>query len=219
MMEVFSKIRTAARVCILSRCAPSGRRKWARRGFTLIELLLAMTIMGLLAGIAAHPLHAALERVRVVRAIAEISTLQREIAMYETERGVLPPTLADIGRGGMLDPWGRPYAYVPFPTAGGGGNGNGGGGNGNGGGGNGNGGGGNGNGGGGNGGGGGGNGGGGGIAGIARKDRFLVPINSTYDLYSVGADGKSTGPLTASISHDDVIRANDGGYVGLASGY
>jgi general secretion pathway protein G len=161
-----------------------------------------MTIMGLLAGIAAHPLHAALTQARNARAISEVSMLQREIVMYEAERGSLPPTLAEIGRGGMLDPWGRPYAYVPFPTAGGGGNGNGGGGNGNGGG-----------------GGGGGNGGGGGIAGIARKDRFLVPINSTYDLYSVGADGKSTGPLTASISRDDIIRANDGGYVGLASGY
>jgi general secretion pathway protein G len=55
--------------------------------------------------------------------------------------------------------------------------------------------------------------------GHARKDRFLVPINSTYDLYSKGRDGRSQAPLTASASRDDVIRANDGSYIGLASKY
>lgn len=55
--------------------------------------------------------------------------------------------------------------------------------------------------------------------GEARKDRFLVPLNSDFDLYSMGEDGRSTGPLTAKISRDDIIRANDGGYVGLASEY
>ncbi len=53
----------------------------------------------------------------------------------------------------------------------------------------------------------------------ARKDRFLVPINSTYDLYSVGKDGKSVAALTATASKDDIIRANDGGFVGLAVKY
>ena len=49
-----------------------------------------------------------------------------------------------------------------------------------------------------------------------RKDRFLHPINSDYDLYSMGKDGESVEPLTAKKSHDDVIRANDGSFVGLA---
>lgn len=53
--------------------------------------------------------------------------------------------------------------------------------------------------------------------GKARKDRFLVPLNSTYDLYSSGKDGQSKPPLTAKTSHDDIIRANDGAFVGLAS--
>jgi general secretion pathway protein G len=53
----------------------------------------------------------------------------------------------------------------------------------------------------------------------ARKDRFLVPINSTYDLYSTGKDGKTVAALTATNSKDDVIRANDGGFVGLAVKY
>ena len=52
-----------------------------------------------------------------------------------------------------------------------------------------------------------------------RKDHNLHPLNSTYDLYSKGKDGKSNAPLTAQASRDDIIRANDGGYVGLASGY
>lgn len=52
-----------------------------------------------------------------------------------------------------------------------------------------------------------------------RKDRFLVPINSDYDLYSMGPDGKSVSPLTAKASRDDIIRANDGAYFGPASLY
>jgi len=53
--------------------------------------------------------------------------------------------------------------------------------------------------------------------GKARKDRFLVPLNSDYDLYSMGKDGQSTSPITAQKSQDDVIRASDGSYDGLAS--
>jgi general secretion pathway protein G len=52
-----------------------------------------------------------------------------------------------------------------------------------------------------------------------RKDRNLVPINSDYDLYSMGEDGRSVSPLTARPSRDDVVRAADGSFVGLASDY
>ena len=52
-----------------------------------------------------------------------------------------------------------------------------------------------------------------------RKDRFMVPINSDFDLYSMGKDGRSSSPLTARSSYDDIIRANDGGYIGRASTY
>lgn len=55
--------------------------------------------------------------------------------------------------------------------------------------------------------------------GAFRKDRFLVPINSTYDLYSMGPDGASMPPLTAGPSRDDIVRANDGAFVGPASQY
>lgn len=53
--------------------------------------------------------------------------------------------------------------------------------------------------------------------GAMRKDRFLVPINTFFDLYSMGKDGQSVPPLTAKVSQDDVIWANDGDYVGKAS--
>jgi general secretion pathway protein G len=52
-----------------------------------------------------------------------------------------------------------------------------------------------------------------------RKDRFLVPINSFFDLYSMGRDGASVPPLTAKQSQDDVIWGNDGAFVGLASDF
>lgn len=52
-----------------------------------------------------------------------------------------------------------------------------------------------------------------------RKDRFLVPLNSTYDLYSRGKDGQSQAPITAKVSQDDILRANDGAYIGLAAQY
>lgn len=55
--------------------------------------------------------------------------------------------------------------------------------------------------------------------GSARKDHNLVPINSDYDLYSRGPDGRSASPLTAAISRDDIVRANNGGYYGLAADY
>ncbi len=55
--------------------------------------------------------------------------------------------------------------------------------------------------------------------GSMRKDRSLVPLNSTFDLYSMGKDGQSKPPLTAKASHDDIVRAADGAYVGLAANY
>ena len=53
----------------------------------------------------------------------------------------------------------------------------------------------------------------------ARRDKFLKPLNSTYDLYSMGADGLTEQKIGKEESLDDIIRANDGGYVGLASSF
>ncbi len=55
--------------------------------------------------------------------------------------------------------------------------------------------------------------------GKARKDRRLNPLNSDFDLYSLGKDGVSRQQLTNKDSLDDVVRANDGAFVGLAADY
>ena len=52
-----------------------------------------------------------------------------------------------------------------------------------------------------------------------RKDHNLVPVNTDFDLYSMGKDGESTAPFTAKKSRDDIVRANDGQFIGLVSAY
>ncbi len=161
---------------IMDTCRYSRVGRLARqcRGLTLVELMIVLAIIATLAAIAA-PLYADVtERARVARAIAEIRTLDSEIAAFEGASGRLPASLAEIGRGTLKDPWGNLYEYLEFGTA---------------------------------------------PSGKVRKDLSLHPLNSTYDLYSKGKDGQSQAPLTAKASLDDIIRANDGGYIGLASGY
>lgn len=52
-----------------------------------------------------------------------------------------------------------------------------------------------------------------------RKDGKLNPLNTDYDLYSIGKDGDSQGPLNAKASHDDIVRANNGNYIGRGEDY
>ncbi len=52
-----------------------------------------------------------------------------------------------------------------------------------------------------------------------RKDKNIVPINNDFDVFSMGEDGRSVPPLTAKHSRDDIVRANDGRFIGLASDY
>lgn len=55
--------------------------------------------------------------------------------------------------------------------------------------------------------------------GSARVDQFGVPINTAFDLYSVGQDGASSPSLLAGASQDDVVLGNDGGFIGKATRY
>jgi general secretion pathway protein G len=55
--------------------------------------------------------------------------------------------------------------------------------------------------------------------GALRKDRNLVPVNSDYDLYSIGKDKQTATAFTSGPAQDDVVRANDGGFVGLVKNY
>lgn len=142
---------------------------------TLLELLMAVLIVGVLATIATVSYARVIERMRVSTAIADIGQMQLAINKFQADRGAYPATLADVGFGALLDPWGQGYRYLDFT----------------------------------------------GLIGKAsmRKDRNLVPINSDYDLYSVGPDGDSSLPLTAAMSRDDIVRANDGRFIGKAEDY
>lgn len=184
-------------------------RERSLRAFTLIEISLVLAIVGVLAALASTAYGSYIERVRVLRAVIEIKNMATQLEGYLGEGGSLPPTLADAGLGTPKDPWGGPYQYLPLagkklpgvgappPGAGGGAGGGGGG----------------------SGGGSGGSDGSGGSGGEAkaRKDRFLVPINTDFDLYSMGRDGESVPALTAAKSRDDVVRAANGAFIGLAS--
>jgi len=147
-------------------------------GLTLIELLITISIVATLAGIAAPIFGTYIDKARSQKAVSDIrTTLQAGITLYEFSNDMLPVSLADINRGGILDPWGNTYQFLNFVASGSS------------------------------------------WKGRARKDRFLVPLNSDYDLYSMGKDGRSVSPLTSRWSRDDIIRANDGAYVGLASDF
>lgn len=170
-------------------------------GFTVVELLAVIALIGMLAGLSVSYYLGYVEKARVATAVAQIGNLSRLIDGHALEEGAgLPVSLAEIDQADVLDPWGRPYQYLRlvdlFANA-------------------------------------svpplppvaapppGGSGGGGTTAIVeARKDGFLVPINSDYDLYSTGKDGRSRASLRAPESFDDVIRAADGSYVGLAKDY
>ncbi len=53
----------------------------------------------------------------------------------------------------------------------------------------------------------------------ARKDHALNPINTDFDLYSLGPDGVTKKQVTQKDSLDDVIRANNGAFVGVAADF
>jgi len=52
-----------------------------------------------------------------------------------------------------------------------------------------------------------------------RRDRYMFPLNTDYDLFSLGPNGRTTVSLGESLGQDDVIRANNGGFFGTASDY
>jgi general secretion pathway protein G len=55
--------------------------------------------------------------------------------------------------------------------------------------------------------------------GQVRKDRNLNPVNSDYDLYSMGPDGRTQTQFQARFARDDIVRANSGRFFGIAEEY
>jgi general secretion pathway protein G len=163
----------------------------ANAGFSLVELMVALAIMAILGTVVTQAYMKHVERARIQNVIGDLRDIQVQIAIHKQTSGSLPLSLVQIGLGSFRDPWGNLYVYVPFNVA----------------------------------------------EPVseepskkkgqskagpkdkARKDRNLHPINTDYDLYSMGKDGKTTLPLTAGISQDDIIRASDGAFIGLAADY
>ncbi len=143
-----------------------------QQGWTLVELLTVLVIFGILISMTMDRSQRAMLAAQNAQAAVEIMEMQTAIDDYEFDNDILPGSLAAVGHGGKLDPWGRAYVYTIITDID-----------------------------------------------LARKDKFLVPLNTSYDLYSMGADGRSALPLTAPASHDDIVRGSDGGYIGLAAGY
>jgi general secretion pathway protein G len=50
-----------------------------------------------------------------------------------------------------------------------------------------------------------------------RFDKLFKPLNTDLDLYSMGKDGQTQPNLDTKESLDDIVRAVNGAYVGLAS--
>lgn len=152
---------------------PARRVPLRRTGLTLTETMLVLAILGVLLGIALPKYADYREHVNQSTAVQDIATMQAQIRLHRQSTGSYPVTLAEVGSGGQLDPWGRPYVYLDLTSIQG--------------------------------------------KGKSRKDHKLNPLNSDFDLYSVGKDGVSRTQVSNKESLDDIVRALDGAYIGLAA--
>ena len=200
--ELLAGIRSAGRQVPGEIRRPAGLTMGSCRhrqmGLTLMELMIVVAIIGILAGIAFPFYFGQVEKARIIKANSELENLQFDITNFELNNIRLPDTLEELGSKAPLDPWGNPYRYLNFAT----------------------------------------------LdedpeeeipkkgkgkkkkkkssteTGDARRiDLYDELINTDYDLYSCGKDGKSAASLSEKQSEDDIVRGQEGGYIGLASGF
>ena len=81
-------------------------------GFTLVELVIVMAVLVILAGLTIPIYTRVLDHARVTRAVGDINAVTKEVAIFQSSRGCLPPSLTDLGRTDLVDPWGRAYQLV-----------------------------------------------------------------------------------------------------------
>jgi general secretion pathway protein G len=178
--------------------ATKGSCRSRQMGLTLMELIIIMAIIAILSGIAIPLYLGQIEKARVIKAIAQLDNLQLEITNFELNHNRLPDTLQEIRSKNLNDPWGNPYRYLNFATL---------------------------------------------eedseaeeespkkkkkkkkgkkspteVEDARRRDLYNELLNLEYDLYSCGKDGKSAASITEKQSEDDIVRGQDGNYIGLAS--
>jgi len=154
-------------------------------GITILEMVIVITIIGVLASIAAPTYIGYIEKARVQSSIADLRSISLIIEKYRSDEGFYPASLNDVGCSTDLDPWGNSYQYLNayevlqnereggMPT----------------------------------------------ICAGCRWDKFERPLNTDFDLYSMGKNGETRPRIDHQQSRDDIIRASNGGYYGLAEGY
>ena len=152
---------------------PPQARTGTDSGFSLLEIMIVSGLVATLSAIGVPAYTEALDTARVAKGIGDIDAISMRLEEMMTGDG-LPGSLADIGYGDYLDPYGRTYRYHSNLGSGNAG---------------------------------------------ARKDKFLAPLNSDFDVYSVGVDGESSAQIGNKLSRDDIIRAANGGFIGLAEDY
>jgi general secretion pathway protein G len=77
-----------------------------------VELIVVSAILGVLAIMVIPAYNRFVEVVKVSRCSSEIRGLEKDVYAYFVDKNVLPASLNDIGRSGLLDPWGNAYQYL-----------------------------------------------------------------------------------------------------------
>ena len=81
-------------------------------GYTLIEIMIVIAIIGTLAAIATPNYFRYHQKAMVTKVISDIKRIEKEIMFFQMDNVDLPVSLAEIGLGSLLDPWGNPYVYL-----------------------------------------------------------------------------------------------------------
>src|SRR5262245_51839546 len=91
----------------------SARRNRATqmRGFTLVEIFTVLGMLAVLIAIALPSYARYRDRARTFQAVQDINAMSALAQRYWQDNRAYPDSLADIGNGGRLDPWGKPYVY------------------------------------------------------------------------------------------------------------
>ena len=231
----------------MRRASLAGPARGHSGGFTLLEMMIVTAVLAVIATMAVPMYARAVDNARVAKAIGELKTIATDIESFRLLNGRYPNSLLEVGWGERTDPWGRGYEYLLYSEqfasgregrgadgkVTGGDNmavikavtkrqlkrvaravqartrtaslraGN--------------------------------------RAPIdldrneladilrsrgidlakrlIRKNKDLFPLNTAYDLYSMGKDGTSSSRIDNPVSMDDVVRFNDGRYYGLAGDY